>query len=322
MSLGYFGQILQKILGGTPGKGPVILRDYAHAAKTFRTNGYAYTPKLKFLFHVYFDINQQAYGRGLNTGDNFGLAVKTVKLPSFNPNVETFNQYNRKRLVQTKLKYNTVNITFHDDNRNMMTRLWNAYYTYYFNDGRNFDVFKGKPGAASQAYLDGSGLEQTPVQDYNGRNIYDDSITGDVAWGYNSGNYYQKIPFFKNITIFGMNQHHFTAYTLINPVISNFSHDSYSYNDGGGIMEMNMDLDYETVVYNEGAIDGNDPSNIIAGFGTNDNYDTRPSPYSSKSNNSLVSGQGGYTPANGGFVNKLSRGLFNGGPPFNNDHSQ
>ena len=29
------------------------LRDYTHAAKTFRTNGYQYTPKFKFLFHFF-----------------------------------------------------------------------------------------------------------------------------------------------------------------------------------------------------------------------------------------------------------------------------
>jgi hypothetical protein len=32
------------------------LRDQQHAAKIFRPNAYAYSPKLKFLFHVYFDI--------------------------------------------------------------------------------------------------------------------------------------------------------------------------------------------------------------------------------------------------------------------------
>ena len=40
--------------------GPV-LRDYTHASLTFRTNNYQNTPKLKFLFHVYFEINAHAY---------------------------------------------------------------------------------------------------------------------------------------------------------------------------------------------------------------------------------------------------------------------
>lgn len=311
MSLGYFGQVLQNLIGRTPGKGPIILRDYAHASKTFRTDGYAYTPKFKFLFHVYFDINTQAYGQSLNVGNNFGLAVKTAKLPSYNFQNETLNQYNRKRIVQTKIKYSPVSISFHDDNKNRMTRLWNAYYTYYYGDGRNFNIFKGERGAVPNEYLTSDGLNQPTEQNYNNRNIYDESITRNVDWGYiGDGPSPQKVPFFKNITIFGLNQHHFTAYTLINPVISNFSHDTYSYAEGGGTMEMQMDLDYETVTYNEGAIDGRSPDNIIAGFGLQQNYDNTPSPYTSAANTSQVTSQGNYVPAAGGFLRDLFSGKF------------
>ena len=37
------------------------LRDYTHAAKTFIPNAYQYSPKFKFLFHVYFEINPTVY---------------------------------------------------------------------------------------------------------------------------------------------------------------------------------------------------------------------------------------------------------------------
>ena len=47
-----FGQDFLKGFG--PGEG---LADYAHAAKTFLTNGYEFAPRSKFLFHVYFTIN-------------------------------------------------------------------------------------------------------------------------------------------------------------------------------------------------------------------------------------------------------------------------
>jgi hypothetical protein len=59
------------------------LRDYRHASKTFRPNAYGYTPKLKYLFHVYFDINYDQIG-ALNSfpqDRNFGLTVKTIDLP-------------------------------------------------------------------------------------------------------------------------------------------------------------------------------------------------------------------------------------------------
>ena len=50
------------------------------------------------------------------------------------------NQYNRKRIVQTKIKYDPVEINFHDDNRNLITSLWYDYYTYYYNDANKPDV--------------------------------------------------------------------------------------------------------------------------------------------------------------------------------------
>ena len=37
-----------------PGEG---LRDYEHAAKTFRSGGYDLAPRNKFLFYVYFNLN-------------------------------------------------------------------------------------------------------------------------------------------------------------------------------------------------------------------------------------------------------------------------
>jgi hypothetical protein len=54
-----------------------------------------------------------------------------------------------------------------------------------------------------------------------------------------------------------------------------------------------MTLEYETVVYNEGDIDGNAPGDIVTGFGFETNYDRRLSPIARLNSNSLVSGQAG-----------------------------
>ena len=109
------------------------LRDYTHASKTFRSNSYAYSPKFKHLFHVYFDINKAFTDIDKNWSEdaNFGLTVKTVQLPKYGFDLTTLNQYNRKRIIQTKIKYDPIQITFHDDNNNLVRKLWHAYYTYY-----------------------------------------------------------------------------------------------------------------------------------------------------------------------------------------------
>ena len=307
---GFFQNLLKDTAAGFFGNDYV--RDYTHAAKTFRANSYQYAPKFKFLFHVYFEINPAVYSKGIAQGSNFGVAVKTIDLPKYTIDTATLNQYHRKRLVQTKIKYQPINIAFHDDNGNLVNDMWYNYYTYYFKDAT-------KP-VASSAGRQNTNNTNTGGTNYNRRNLYDGDITGDEDWGFigengqPSGTTSQasqgisKIPFFKNIQIFGMNQHNFIQYTLINPVITAFNHDTYDYAQGNGTMANTMTVDYETVKYAEGALDGRSPSNIVTGFGLETNYDRTPSPVNRLGSNSSILGQGGLVDAAGGFINDLSSG--------------
>ena len=310
---GFFQNFAQDVAGGFFGND--YLRDYTHASKTFRPNAYQYAPKLKFLFHVYFEINQSAYAVGLPQGANFGLAVKSIKLPSYSFDTHTMNQYNRKRIVQTKIKYDPIDINFHDDNGNLIRNMWYNYYTYYYKDAS----IPVSSVSGRQAQQTGNGSANSPNNtNYNSRNIYSQSITGDTNWGYvgetsTTVNGYTeastgqtKIPFFKNVTIFGFNQHNYVAYTLINPIINRFAHDTYNYAEGNGTMENTMTLDYETVKYFQGAIDGTKPSDIVAGFGAPANYDRVPSPITRPGSQASILGQGGLVDGVGGVINDLS----------------
>lgn len=287
-------------------RGTTTLRDFTHSSKIFRSNGYALAPKMKFLFHTYFDVNEKAYNQNLSTDTNFGVLVKSVKLPSYNISTHELNQYNRKRIVQTKIKYDDVNITFHDDSDNTITSLWEAYYTYYYKDGTNFNILRGDRGGLVGGITRPSSKSLDP--EWNSRNIYasPDRIEGKNNWGYigevpgGGGN--TKESFFRSITIFGFNRHLFTAYTLINPVIKSFTHDTYAYADGGGTLECQMSIQYETVVYNEGAMDGKTPDNIVTGFGLESFYDRKLSPITKPGTESLVPKNGNYVSADGGFV--------------------
>jgi hypothetical protein len=296
--------------------GNEYLRDYTHAAKTFRPNAYQYAPKFKFLFHVQFEINNNLYQTAFPEGSNFGLAVKTVKLPSYQIDTTTLNQYNRKRIVQTKIKYEPIDIQFHDDNGNMINKLWYNYYTYYYKDatqpvvqprGRNTPAPQNMPNATSV------------LENYNLRTTYSPKISGNDDWGYigetsvpiseeQAGIGTTKIPFFKNITIYGFNQHNFIAYTLINPVITRFNHDTYSYAEGNGTMQNTMTIDYETVTYSEGAVDGTKPSTVITSFGQDANYDRTLSPISRPGSQANILGQGGLVNAAGGIADNLANG--------------
>jgi hypothetical protein len=275
--------------------GSDYLRDYTHASKTFRPNAYQNAPKYKFLFHVYFEINQEAFS---GADGNFGLVVKSVKLPSFSIATHELNQYNRKRIVQTKIKYDSIDIDFHDDNGNMIRNLWYAYYTYYYKDATKL---VNSPG-------------------YYERSQYSPSITADTDWGYigetsttpsspaAAAAGQTKVPFFKNIRVYGFNQHNFTQYTFVNPIITRFGHDTYSYADNAGVMENKMSLDYETVTYQVGALNGKTPAEIVTGFGAEANYDTTVSPIARPGSQTNILGQGGLVDGISGFTSDLASG--------------
>jgi hypothetical protein len=307
---GYWGEQLQNAAGTFFGSD--YLRDYQHASKTFRSNSYANAPKYKFSFHTYFTINTDAYPNA--TDQNVGILVKDIKLPGFGFNTQVLNQYNRKRIVQTKIRYEPVQITFHDDNNNTINNLWYSYYTYYYKDATKPSVKFNGSRVQGRVLDPNSNTTQSTAADYDIRNIYSDVATGNDDWGYigetskpagpNGG----KAPFFKDIRIFGFNQHNFIAYVLINPIITQFSHDTYNYEETGGVMKNTMTIDYETVVYDKGAIDGNAPGEKVTGFGDVANYDRTTSPINKPGANSKIMGQGGLIDAAGGFVEALQDG--------------
>ena len=115
------------------------LRDYTHASKTFTSNAYELKPRFKFLFHVSFTLNTAEIPAlsqlaGVNQITSLSYLVKTVDLPKYTVAAETLNQYNRKRVIQTKINYDPVTVTFHDDGGDNSRKLWYNYYSYYYKD--------------------------------------------------------------------------------------------------------------------------------------------------------------------------------------------
>jgi hypothetical protein len=115
----------------------ITLRDQQHAARLFSDDQFRLAPKHKFLYHVSFGINPGALlsvellQRHRN---EINMLVKACDLPNITPQVETVNQYNRVKNTQYRIRYNPLNITFHDDNMGVINQLWQNYYNYYYAD--------------------------------------------------------------------------------------------------------------------------------------------------------------------------------------------
>ena len=292
------------------------LRDYTHASKTFTTNSYELKPRFKFLFHVSFTLNTAEIPAlsqlaGVNQITSLSYLVKTVDLPKYTIAAETLNQYNRKRVIQTKINYDPVTVTFHDDGGDNSRNLWYNYYSYYYkHPSQDYLAPNSQNGSlgASANLQKGFG--------YNSRDIYNDTRVGDVNdWGYvgesyNDGTSSQsgKPPFFKDIRIYGMDQHKTAEYVLINPIITNWSHDQYNYSEGAGVMQNSMTIAYETVKYYSGAVGNQRPDTNVQGFADPAHYDQTLSPLSRPGSRSTVFGQGGLLDAGGGILEDLQSG--------------
>lgn len=238
---------------GTGPKGN--LGDFQHAARLFLANNYKLAPKNKFLYHVYFSINRDvaAINPGLiqKYSTEIGMLVKSADLPKYTAQIETKNKYNRKKHVQTNIQYQSINVTLHDDNYGITTAILEAYYRWYFADGWHSET----PGAFSKNPSDNTFLG-------NARNQYRYGLDNALS-----------TPFFKNIQISQLSRNQYTTYTLVNPIISSWGHDTVDAEDGATPMSNNMTIEYEAVHYSRGTIDGESP----LGFG-NEHYDNVSSP--------------------------------------------
>ena len=305
-----FGQDFLKAFFGNE-----YLKDYRHASKTFTTNGYSNAPRLKFLFHVFFNLNiaqvpaiRNALGADQST---IGLLVKNIELPKYRLDVETLNQYNRKRVVQKKIEYQPIRAVFHDDGGDLIRTLWYNYYAYYYKDpSQRYNGVPENNGSAGPSQTTPAGF------DYNRRDIYDNDRTVN-DWGY-IGEAYQDVPnnfgrggkpaFFRDISIYGLNQHKFVEYVLVNPMISEWNHDTYDYSQGDGMMENSVTISYETVKYYSGAIGASRPDTYAQGFADPNAYDTTESPLRRPGGTQSVLGQGGLLDTGIGIYEDLQSG--------------
>ena len=225
-----------------------MLKDYQHASNLYVTSNYARAPKFGFTYFLQMNINPAAIlssqWKEQKGNRDVGLLVKKTDLPKFSIAIETLNQYNRKTVVQSKLTYQPVTLELHDDNSEITHNLWLNYYRHYYADG---NYTKNSPEFKDTKF---------GTNDYN---------YGRYARGV-------KDPFFTSIDIFVLHRGEFTNYNLINPKITEWSHDNLDQGENSKILRNRMTIAYENVTYRQGII--NQDSETKSYFAQY--YDTEP----------------------------------------------
>ena len=251
-SMPSINNFLKGFQDGLPG-----MKDYQHASRLYIDNNFKLMPKQKFLFHVVFNTDETLFVDGFNANERYELnmLVKACDLPKYNMSMEEKTQYNKKMYTATRIAYEPVNITFHDDHADTVNAFWKKYYEYNIADsiGMNNDLTISN---TKDDYYDFGNARAT------------------TKFGLDTPKKSKK-PYLKGIEIFVLHKQRFTSMTLVNPVIGSFSHDSLDQADGAGVMNNTMQILYETVIYKAGIVNKNN----VPGFATV-HYDNSPSPLS------------------------------------------
>ncbi len=231
------------------------IKDYRHASRLFVDNNYERSPKYTWLFHVYFDLNPEFANLARDQQIAAGMLVKSADLPRFRIDAKTYNNYNRPSIVQSKVRYEDINITFHDDSANIIRKLWFDYYNFYYRDMDN--NYGDATGGLNDIYL-------APNKQVLSRR----AVVNKVGYSPRSTGY--KNQYIQAIRIYSLHQKRFSEYTLLNPIITSYRHGSHV-NGHDSTMENTMTISYETVLYAGGS------TKVARGF-ADLFYDKSPSP--------------------------------------------
>jgi hypothetical protein len=251
-------------------KGQAILRDYQHAKKIFIDSNYRLSPKYGFLFYVEFDFNPLISNVSNTAAQELGMIVKTCSLPKFSIDTKIHNAYNRPNIVQNKIKYDPISLTFHDDQADNVRNFWYDYYSFFYRDSDYADVtYRG-------------------IHKYQSRPSFDWGYSPRPAPSYNNSQGFQQYQYIQAVRIYSLYQGNFSEYQLVNPVITSFSHGSHA-QGSSDFVEHSMSIQFETVKYLTGFV----TTNTAGGF-CDLHYDNKVSPLTPAQGTDLVdNGMGG-----------------------------
>ena len=204
-------------------------------------------PRQKFQGYVSFVVNRELYGDtfygGETSSSNFrlklGSLVRTATLPEVEFKTETKNAYNRKRIVNTGVEYQPVDIKVFDTINNEWLIMFMKYFTYHYMNPRNksFDQdirevgIDPRESRTSQQFINSEFGASSENQNWNSN-----------AYGYNVN---ELANFFERIDYVLYHGNKGVQYSLINPVLTRFRTGEIDYSSSD-TMEFDMTFEYES----------------------------------------------------------------------------
>ena len=284
-----------------------------HATYNFNLDSqtlYRNVPRVPFEYYVNFKLNQTpataAYVRDyFNTAEWQQVAplVKTVEMPAFKIESNVMNQYNRKRISQTKINFEPVKVVFHDVMDGKTLKFWEMYYRYYFQDGNESgqNATTQPPSTSNkqsiEQFLSGINPAYNPNLANNMASIiksfqtltdtgadvpYDtvgnkqdtvNIISPDLhnhQFGFNLAQVGNQRYLINSLEIYQVHAGRFNQVVLVNPRISAFTHDVLSYAESGKTLEITMVFEYEYAYYITENMQLNNPDTGAGGQTNND----------------------------------------------------
>lgn len=250
-----------------------------------------YRNQPRFPFEYYVNINLNNVGTASSFISQFFNnpswaqvmpLVKTVEMPSMKIDTEALNQYNRKRISQTKIAFEPIKMVFHDVVDGKTLKFWDMYYRYYFADGLEPGMNSAKTDQARNktfsveelinnitprlnpniANLPSSVINQfqsnapsgsdTPTNTLGNKaalqNIVSDSLDNH-NFGFNLPVVSNIRNLIQTIDIYQVHGGRFNQVTLVNPRIAAFTHDVLNYAENGKTLELTFTFEYEYAYY-------------------------------------------------------------------------
>ena len=266
------------------GAGIFYEKSARHSSYVFNQESQAlYRNQPRFSFEYYVGINLNNVGTASSFIAEFFNSpnweqvtplVKKVDMPSMKIQTEHLNQYNRKRISQTKVDFEPIKMVFHDVADGKTLKFWEMYYRYYFGDGSEPGKNTAKQVSGPTGPMSVSSLVSniTPKINPNiaklfganvpgskkptntdGQKCVIDNIVEDKldnhSFGFNLPTVNNVRSLIQSIDIYQVHAGRFNQVTLVNPRISAFQHDVLDYSESGKTLELTFTLEYEYAYY-------------------------------------------------------------------------